>query len=157
MFKREEQNFVLGNEIDNMALIMPSQSKSSSSSTANAMPPPPTDGKRAGRKREKKRLEPHNSLNVACLKRLLPIGLSFFSGREQELLQQVKQKLIEVNTRPLAIDNANFEALFLFFYLQGPQQDRNEKSFNLHIHFLIIKRAALVEKYGFGGWSVSQF
>lgn len=78
MFKREEQNFVLGNEIDNMALIMPSQSKSSSSSTANAMPPPPTDGKRAGRKREKKRLEPHNSLNVACLKRLLPIGLSFF-------------------------------------------------------------------------------
>lgn len=115
MFKREEQNFVLGNEIDNMALIMPSQSKNSSSS--NAVPPPPTDGKRAGRKREKKRLEPHNSLNVACLKRLLPIGLSFFSGREQELLQQVKQKLIEVMTRHLTIDNDNFEALFLFFYL----------------------------------------
>ena len=95
MFKREEQNFVLGNEIDNMALIMPSQSKSGSSANAlnNA---PPANGKRAGRKREKKRLEPHNSLNVACLKRLLPIGLSFFSGREQELLQQVKQKLIEV-------------------------------------------------------------
>jgi hypothetical protein len=50
-----------------------------------------------GKKREKKRLEPHNSLNVACLKRLLPIGLSFFSGREQELLQMVKQKLIGVS------------------------------------------------------------
>ncbi|XP_048731868.2 ryanodine receptor-like isoform X6 [Ostrea edulis] len=96
MFKREEQNFVLGNEIDNMALIMPSQSKTSSS-PQNVMNPvlSAENGKRTGRKREKKRLEPHNSLNVACLKRLLPIGLSFFSGREQELLQQVKQKLIE--------------------------------------------------------------
>ena len=27
LYKREEQNFVLSNEIDNMALIMPSQSK----------------------------------------------------------------------------------------------------------------------------------
>lgn len=88
---------MLGNEIDNMALIMPSQSKTSSS-PQNVMNPvlSAENGKRTGRKREKKRLEPHNSLNVACLKRLLPIGLSFFSGREQELLQQVKQKLIEV-------------------------------------------------------------
>lgn len=27
MYKREEQNFVLSNEIDNMSLIMPSQTK----------------------------------------------------------------------------------------------------------------------------------
>lgn len=87
---------MMANEIDNMALIMPSQSKPVSLSKSQA----PVDGgaKRStgGKKREKKRLEPHNSLNVACLKRLLPIGLSFFSGREQELLQQVKQKLLEV-------------------------------------------------------------
>ncbi|KAJ8309071.1 hypothetical protein KUTeg_013945 [Tegillarca granosa] len=97
-FKREEQNFVMANEIDNMALIMPSQSKPVSISKSQA----PAEGgaKRSigGKKREKKRLEPHNSLNVACLKRLLPIGLSFFSGREQELLQQVKQKLLERDT-----------------------------------------------------------
>ncbi|KAK3094056.1 hypothetical protein FSP39_023525 [Pinctada imbricata] len=94
MFKREEQNFVLGNEIDNMALIMPSQSKSVSVSKVAVVTTDAAATKRAGRRREKKRLEPHNSLNVACLKRLLPIGLSFFSGREQELLQQAKQKLI---------------------------------------------------------------
>lgn len=36
------------------------------------------------------------SLNVACLKRMLPIGLTLFGGREQELVQHVKQKLLEV-------------------------------------------------------------
>ena len=42
-------------------------------------------------------LEPHNSMNVACLKRLLPIGLGFFSGWEQELLQHAKHKLMKVS------------------------------------------------------------
>ncbi|XP_055878934.1 ryanodine receptor 2-like isoform X5 [Biomphalaria glabrata] len=98
-FKREEQNFVSHNEIDNMALIMPSQAvrlsvpkKIMSSSQESA------SGKRTstgGRRKEKKRLEPHNSLNVACLKRLVPVGLSYFSGREQELLQQAKQRLLQ--------------------------------------------------------------
>ncbi|XP_052768471.1 ryanodine receptor 2-like isoform X9 [Mya arenaria] len=91
LYKREEQNFVLSNEIDNMALIMPSQTKP----VVAQMDPGMESKKPTGKKREKKRLEPHNSLNVACLKRLLPIGLSFFSGREQELLQTVKQKLID--------------------------------------------------------------
>ena len=40
----------------------------------------------------------HFSLNVACLKRLVPVGLGFFSGREQELLQQAKQKLLQVRS-----------------------------------------------------------
>lgn len=97
MFKREEQNFVAHNEIDNMALIMPSQSKGMAVSKIDAQ-----DGtaKKAitTKRKEKKRLEPHNSLHVACLKRLVPIGLSFFSGREQELLQQAKQKLIQVGS-----------------------------------------------------------
>lgn len=96
MFKREEQNFVMANEIDNMALIMPSQSKTVKIPQSE-LQPEGTTVKKASKKREKKRLEPHNSLNVACLKRLLPIGLAFFSGREQELLQQAKQKLIDVS------------------------------------------------------------
>ncbi|XP_069116591.1 ryanodine receptor-like isoform X2 [Argopecten irradians] len=95
LFKREEQNFVMANEIDNMALIMPSQNKAVSANNPENV----TTSKRHGRKREKKRMELHNSLNVACLKRLLPIGLSFFSGREQELLQHAKQKLIEDTDR----------------------------------------------------------
>lgn len=90
LFKREEQNFVSQNEIDNMALIMPSQAKGLSVVKES-------DDKRTTthRKKDKKRLEAHNSLNVACLKRLFPIGLSFFSGREQELLQHTKEKLIK--------------------------------------------------------------
>ncbi|XP_052827801.1 ryanodine receptor isoform X7 [Octopus bimaculoides] len=90
LFKREEQNFVSQNEIDNMALIMPSQAKGLSVVKVEDDQTRQT----SGRKKDKKRLEAHNSLNVACLKRLFPIGLSFFSGREQELLQYTKEKLI---------------------------------------------------------------
>lgn len=75
-----------------MALIMPSQAKGLSVVKVEDDQSRQT----SGRKKDKKRLEAHNSLNVACLKRLFPIGLSFFSGREQELLQYTKEKLIRV-------------------------------------------------------------
>jgi len=94
LFKKEEQNFVFANEIDNMALIMPSQDKH----TAVAAPVEgKMEGKVKGRKRSPKKMEMNASLNVACLKRLLPIGLNMFGGREQELIQQSKQKLIDVS------------------------------------------------------------
>ena len=98
-FKREEQNFVAHNEIDNMALIMPSQAvrlAKTSSSASSSSGSEERKQRPSGKKRDKKRLEPHNSLNVACLKRLVPVGLGFFSGREQELLQQAKQRLLQV-------------------------------------------------------------
>lgn len=97
-FKREEQNFVSHNEIDNMALIMPSQATRLSVPKMSESQESNTNKRPGGRRREKKRLEAHNSLNVACLKRLVPVGLGFFSGREQELLQQAKQKLLQVRT-----------------------------------------------------------
>ncbi len=99
MFKKEEQNFVFANEIDNMALIMPSQDK------GHTTPSSPVDAKEepaslSGKGRRKKgiraRMEATSSINVACLKRLLPIGLNMFGGQEQELVQQAKQRLIEV-------------------------------------------------------------
>jgi len=49
-----------------------------------------------GKKRSPKKMEMTASLNVACLKRLLPIGLNMFGGREQDLIQQSKQMLIDV-------------------------------------------------------------
>jgi hypothetical protein len=54
-----------------------------------------TNGKQ---KRKKKRLdkEKFTSLSVACIKRLLPIGMNTFGGREQELVQLAKHKMIEV-------------------------------------------------------------
>lgn len=84
------------NEIDNMALIMPSQASRLSIGKVSESQESTASKRTGGRRREKKRLEPHNSLNVACLKRLVPVGLGFFSGREQELLQQAKQKLLQV-------------------------------------------------------------
>lgn len=42
-------------------------------------------------------MEPTTSFNVACLKRLLPLGLNMFAGQEQELVQQCKQRLIDVS------------------------------------------------------------
>ncbi|ESO90186.1 hypothetical protein LOTGIDRAFT_123762 [Lottia gigantea] len=114
LFKREEQNFVALNEIDNMALIMPSQAKHLSVAKVDTSEESPTTKMKPGQKRQgKKRLEPHNSLNVACLKRLVPIGLSFFSGREQELLQQAKQKLLQ---RYKNIDTMAVTFLSLFTY-----------------------------------------
>ena len=93
IFRKEEQNFVYANEIDNMALIMPSQDKHSV--PAVTADPDRLEGK--GRKKDTKKRSRMTSLNVACLKRLLPIGLNMFGGREQELVQQAKQRLVLVS------------------------------------------------------------
>lgn len=52
--------------------------------------------------REKKRdkdKEIQASLMVACLKRLLPVGLNLFAGREQELVQHCKDRFLKVNLK----------------------------------------------------------
>ena len=101
LFKKEEQNFVFANEIDNMALIMPSQDKQMGSGGKGVAA---QEGKEEQgalallKRRRARRIELNACLNVACLKRLLPIGLNMFGGHEQELVQQAKQRLIEVNT-----------------------------------------------------------
>ena len=90
---------MFANEIDNMALIMPSQDKGTSTpSTPSDPEDPQMGGRKKGRSRGARRMEPTSSLNVACLKRMLPIGLNMFGGQEQELVQQAKQRLIEVST-----------------------------------------------------------
>lgn len=49
--------------------------------------------KREGKRDKDKELAA--SLIVACLKRLLPVGLNLFAGREQELVQHIKEKLLK--------------------------------------------------------------
>ena len=52
MFKREEQNFVAQNEIDNMALIMPSQDKHASMASAqHSVEPKGDDGGKPSKKK----------------------------------------------------------------------------------------------------------
>jgi hypothetical protein len=38
-----------------------------------------------------------SSLIVAALKRLLPVGLNLFAGREQELVQHCKDRFLQVS------------------------------------------------------------
>ena len=88
------------NEIDNMAFIMPSSSKGMAVAKNG-------DGNEKRKKQRVKKLENYTSLNVAALKRLLPIGLNLFGGREQELVQQAKQKFIQVRqNRPRTSNSA---------------------------------------------------
>ncbi len=47
------------------------------------------------RKREKGK-DASSSLVVAALKRLLPVGLNLFAGREQELVQHSKDRFLMV-------------------------------------------------------------
>ena len=56
--------------------------------------------KKKKRTRDKKRdkgKELASSLMVACLKRLLPVGLNLFAGREQELVQHCKERFLKVS------------------------------------------------------------
>lgn len=52
--------------------------------------------KHRDKKRDKDK-EIQASLMVACLKRLLPVGLNLFAGREQELVQHCKDKFLKVS------------------------------------------------------------
>ena len=98
-FMKEEQNFVMGNEIDNMALIMPllgklgrpviTKSEQNTSSSGHKVKKKKRDGKRDKDK------EIASSLIVSALKKLLPVGLNLFAGREQELVQYSKDKILK--------------------------------------------------------------
>uniref|UniRef100_A0A6P7G955 Ryanodine receptor-like n=1 Tax=Diabrotica virgifera virgifera TaxID=50390 RepID=A0A6P7G955_DIAVI len=93
-FLREEQNFISANEIDNMVLIMPTATRRTVVPDGSQ----PTVGKKKKKHRDKKRdkdKEIQASLMVACLKRLLPVGLNLFAGREQELVQHCKDRFLK--------------------------------------------------------------
>ena len=53
--------------------------------------------KKSRDKKKDKGKELASSLMVACLKRLLPVGLNLFAGREQELVQHCKEKFLKVH------------------------------------------------------------
>ncbi|KAL1124812.1 hypothetical protein AAG570_001433 [Ranatra chinensis] len=96
-FLREEQNFISANEIDNMALIMPTATRRSAV-ISDGGAPAGGRGKKKKKHRDKKRdrdKEVQASLMVACLKRLLPVGLNLFAGREQELVQHCKDRYLK--------------------------------------------------------------
>jgi ryanodine receptor 2 len=97
-FRREETNFISANEIDNMALIMPTSTRRTVVADVSAVQ---SGGKIKKKKRARgdtkkdKDKELASSLMVACLKRLLPVGLNLFAGREQELVQHCKDRFLK--------------------------------------------------------------
>ncbi|XP_055934795.1 ryanodine receptor-like isoform X1 [Argiope bruennichi] len=98
-YRREEQNFISQHEIDNMTLIMPAAAGRGRASVQN-VPQTATSSKKVKKKRDRdvkrdKEKELASSLMVACLKRLLPIGLNLFAGREQELVQHAKDMFLK--------------------------------------------------------------
>ncbi|XP_041123116.1 ryanodine receptor 3 isoform X8 [Polyodon spathula] len=89
-FKREEQNFVIQNEINNLSfLTADSKSKMSKSLSVKVQ----TGGQDQERKRTKRRGELYSvqtSLIVAALKKMLPIGLNMCTPGDQELISLAK-------------------------------------------------------------------
>uniref|UniRef100_A0A0K8TI63 Ryanodine receptor 44F n=1 Tax=Lygus hesperus TaxID=30085 RepID=A0A0K8TI63_LYGHE len=99
-FLKEEQNFISANEIDNMTLIMPAATRRAAvvPDAAAAAGSGGSKSKKKKKNRDKKRdknKELQASLMVACLKRLLPVGLNLFAGREQELVQHCKDQYLK--------------------------------------------------------------
>ncbi|XP_042168988.1 ryanodine receptor 2-like, partial [Oncorhynchus tshawytscha] len=110
-FKREEQNFVVQNEINNMSfLITDTKSKMSKGAVS--------DQERKKMKRKGDRYSMQTSLIVAALKRLLPVGLNICAPGDQELIALAKirfsQKDTEDEVREIIRNN---------LHLQGKLED----------------------------------
>ncbi|KAM6184479.1 LOW QUALITY PROTEIN: ryanodine receptor 1-like, partial [Sarcoramphus papa] len=87
-FKREEQNFVVQNEINNMSfLTADSKSKMAKSGDGQGGG---SEQERTKKKRRGDRYSVHTSLIVATLKKMLPIGLNMCSPTDQELISLAK-------------------------------------------------------------------
>ncbi|KAM9462023.1 ryanodine receptor 2 [Clarias gariepinus] len=90
-FKREEQNFVVQNEINNMSfLITDTKSKMSKGAVS--------DQERKKMKKRGDRYSMQTSLIVAALKRLLPVGLNICAPGDQELISLAKNRFTQKDT-----------------------------------------------------------
>uniref|UniRef100_A0A673VTD0 Ryanodine receptor 1 n=1 Tax=Suricata suricatta TaxID=37032 RepID=A0A673VTD0_SURSU len=84
-FKREEQNFVVQNEINNMSFLT-ADNKSKMAKSGGS------DQERTKKKRRGDRYSVQTSLIVATLKKMLPIGLNMCAPTDQELITQAKNR-----------------------------------------------------------------
>uniref|UniRef100_A0A8C4ZTX7 Ryanodine receptor 1 n=1 Tax=Gadus morhua TaxID=8049 RepID=A0A8C4ZTX7_GADMO len=110
-FKREEQNFVVMNEINNMSfLTADSKSKMSKSGDSGQ--------ERSKKKRRGDRYSVQTSLIVAALKKMLPIGLNMCSPADQELINLAKIRYSLKDT-----DEEVREFLQNNLHLQGKVED----------------------------------
>ncbi|XP_072786239.1 ryanodine receptor 3 isoform X5 [Taeniopygia guttata] len=97
-FKREEQNFVIQNEINNLAFLT-GDTKSKMSKQQNARRGMAMHVKSGGQDQERKKSKRRGdlysiqtSLIVAALKKMLPIGLNMCTPGDQELISLAKTR-----------------------------------------------------------------
>ncbi|XP_076856683.1 ryanodine receptor 2 isoform X3 [Brachyhypopomus gauderio] len=110
-FKREEQNFVVQNEINNMSfLITDTKSKMSKGAVS--------DQERKKMKKRGDRYSMQTSLIVAALKRLLPVGLNICAPGDQELIALAKNRFTQKDT-----ENEVRESIRNNLHLQGKLED----------------------------------
>ncbi|XP_077587326.1 ryanodine receptor 3-like isoform X2 [Stigmatopora nigra] len=95
-FKREEQNFVVQNEINNLSFLTGDNKSKMSKSFKEK-----SGGQDQERKHKKRRGEFYSiqtSLIVAALKKMLPIGLNMCSPGDQELISLAKTRYLMRDT-----------------------------------------------------------
>ncbi|XP_056888735.1 ryanodine receptor 2 isoform X2 [Takifugu flavidus] len=110
-FKREEQNFVVQNEINNMSfLIMDSKCKISKGIIS--------DQERKKMKKKTDKYSKQTSLIVATLKRLLPVGMNTCAPGEQHLVTLAKNRFSEKDS-----EEEVEEIIRNILHLQGKMED----------------------------------
>ncbi|XP_019738677.1 ryanodine receptor 3 [Hippocampus comes] len=89
-FKREEQNFVVQNEINNLGFLT-GEGKTKMSKSGG-------DQERKHKRRRGDYYSIHTSLIVAALKKMLPIGLNMCTPGDQELISLAKMRYSQKDT-----------------------------------------------------------
>ncbi|XP_048224577.1 ryanodine receptor 1 isoform X2 [Perognathus longimembris pacificus] len=89
-FKREEQNFVVQNEINNMSFL--TADNKSKMAKAGDVQSGGSDQERTKKKRRGDRYSVQTSLIVATLKKMLPIGLNMCAPTDQDLIGLAKAR-----------------------------------------------------------------
>uniref|UniRef100_A0A914NZ02 RyR/IP3R Homology associated domain-containing protein n=1 Tax=Panagrolaimus davidi TaxID=227884 RepID=A0A914NZ02_9BILA len=119
-FKREELNYQAQFEED-LAMVGGGEMKTGKAAIA--------ERKKKRREGQAKKDKHANSIVIACLKRLLPVGLNVFGGRELDIVQQCKEKF-------LARENEEKIREFIRELLEIPVQtdptDKNAWQLNLY-------------------------
>ncbi|XP_028331499.1 ryanodine receptor 2 isoform X4 [Gouania willdenowi] len=110
-FKREEQNFVVQNEINNMSFLITDTKCKMSKGIVS-------DQERKKMKRKGDRYSMQTSLIVATLKRLLPVGLNICAPGEQELITLAKNRFTQKDT-----EDEVRELIKSNLHLQGKLED----------------------------------
>ncbi|XP_023805329.1 ryanodine receptor 2 isoform X2 [Oryzias latipes] len=110
-FKREEQNFVVQNEINNMSFLISDTKCKMSKGIVS-------DQERKKMKRKGDRYSMQTSLIVATLKRLLPVGLNTCAPGEQDLISLAKSRFSQKDT-----EEEVRETLRNNLHLQGKLED----------------------------------